>query len=329
VWLGVHEVIDSKVAIKVLHQQSCVDPDLVQRFVVEAKAVNRIDSPYIVKVFDFGRLPDGRDYAVMEYLEGETLREHLLREQTLRWPAAREIALRVSSALEAAHDRGVVHRDLKPDNVFLCRRSRSKRLAVKVLDFGIAKLTGETGVATRVGSLLGTPTYAAPEQLAGEPTGAAADVYSLGVLLYEMLSGSVPFRTREAMQKLIEAAAPLPDTVTGLPKGVRPLIAAMLARDPDARPSISEVITAIHDAGTRGSAISVERQAKSFGRQIALVAALGLLAGVAIGLPVVWGDGSLALSKVWIRAELPPLTGGDSGTSRGGGADGGVRPDGG
>lgn len=192
VYLGEHVSIGSRVAIKFLHPHLASNAEVVQRFWIEAKAVNVIGHANIVSIFDINVLPPGRYYLVMEHLEGVSL-------QTLiRGPVPPAIAIpilvQICDALEAAHRRGIVHRDLKPENVLLVQRGREERF-VKILDFGIAKLRveGETGDRTMSGSIMGTPDYMSPEQATGEPIDGRSDLYSLGIMAYELATGRVPF----------------------------------------------------------------------------------------------------------------------------------------
>jgi serine/threonine-protein kinase len=158
VWSAVHPVIGKQAAIKVLDLALCTDPVAVERFVQEARSANQIRHPNIVDIFNFGELPDGRRYLVMELLEGEPLIRRLKRAD-LSLGEIVEITDQIADALEAAHEKGIVHRDLKPENVFVVPM-RGNRLLVKLLDFGIAKLGGEEGMRaqrTATGALLGTP----------------------------------------------------------------------------------------------------------------------------------------------------------------------------
>ncbi len=194
-----HELIRRKVAVKVLRSELSVDGAQVQRFFNEARATSAIRHPNIVEVIDVGRLPDGVPYLVMELLEGESLAQRLERLGSLDIPLALDFAHQAASALEAAHALNVVHRDLKPDNLFLVPDQRvTDRELVKVLDFGIAKLRGELAAPpfdTLVGALLGTPPYMSPEQCRGLPEeiDERTDVYALGIILYEMICGRPPF----------------------------------------------------------------------------------------------------------------------------------------
>src|SRR5687768_9485570 len=160
-----HPVIGKRAAIKVIRRELSGNPEAVDRFVLEAQSVNQIGHPNIVDVFGFGQLSDGRSFFVMEWLEGESLRDRLHR--PLPFPEALEMLEQIAKALVAAHEAGVVHRNLKPDNVYLHARKGDKP-SVKLLDFGLAKLTGATDAnrfdRTRTGMVMGTPLYLSPEQ---------------------------------------------------------------------------------------------------------------------------------------------------------------------
>jgi serine/threonine-protein kinase len=196
VYLAVHPVIGKKVAMKAIHPELSRNPEVVSRFVMEAKAVNQIGHDHIVDISDFGNMPSGDFYFVMEYLQGESLADRLKREVLISQTRALGIAAQVADALGASHDHGIIHRDLKPENIFLITR-RGNPDFVKVLDFGLAKLTQveeKVNHKTRAGSVMGTPYYMSPEQGEGKlQIDNRADIYSLGIILFEMLTGKVPF----------------------------------------------------------------------------------------------------------------------------------------
>lgn len=191
VFLAEHTAIQSRVAVKFLHEHLCTRADAVARFRSEARAVGRIGHPNIVNVFDIGKLPPDRDYLVMEYLEGKSLAELA----SGPMPAAQAIPLliQVCDGLEAAHAEGVIHRDLKPENLLLVSRGRAHPL-VKILDFGIAKLMSDgSSEHTCLGMIIGTPRYMAPEQAMGGPIDARTDLYALGVIAYRLATGRLPY----------------------------------------------------------------------------------------------------------------------------------------
>jgi serine/threonine protein kinase len=204
VYLAEHIAIGRKVAIKTLNSANLHDkPELAGRFLREARTSSMVRHPNIVDITDFGHTPPEPPFFVMEYLEGEDLKAMLRRESTLPWERARDIVLQICAALATAHKQGVVHRDMKPDNVFLIRQGNQAE-HVKVLDFGIAKITSSDTVqeATQTGVLLGTPEYMSPEQAQDFPLDARSDIYATGVILYRMLTGRVPFQSKSFMTVL-------------------------------------------------------------------------------------------------------------------------------
>jgi serine/threonine protein kinase len=221
-----HAVIERPLAIKVLKREVMRDTATIKRFVQEAQAASRIGHPNIVDVTDFGTTPEGLTYSVMEFVAGKTLGAAL--REASPFPARRaiKIALQIARALGAAHDKGIVHRDLKPENVFLLDREQRTDF-VKIVDFGIAKVVPVAGHdpgqprLTRAGSVFGTPEYMAPEQAAGRETDHRADIYALGILLYEMITGRVPHRGDSAVRTL---AMQMLDPVVP-PSQVRPELA--------------------------------------------------------------------------------------------------------
>src|SRR5215217_6408731 len=186
VYLAGDEVLGREVALKLLKDRYAEDEEFVERFKREAKSAAALSSPYIVPIFDRGETDDGAYYIIMEYLPGGTLKERITSTGALQ-PQAAEVALQVAKALKTAHVRGVVHRDIKPRNILLADSEH-----VKVADFGIARAVEATTIS-QTGDILGSAKYMSPEQAAGEQVGPASDLYSLGVVLYEMLTGRVPF----------------------------------------------------------------------------------------------------------------------------------------
>jgi predicted Ser/Thr protein kinase len=236
-----HTVLDNKlVALKIIRQDLAQDEESVGRFLTEAKAASAIGSSHIVEVQDFGKLPDGATYIVMEYLEGMTLGEAMDHEHGLDVEVTVNVSVQVAGALAAAHAVGVVHRDLKPDNVFLL--DSADGYFVKILDFGIAKVMHSGQKLTAVGSVIGTPHYMSPEQATGGRTDARADIYSLGVMMYEMACGKVPFDAENPLAVISMQVTDDPPTLRkrmpegrSLPPGLESVIMKCLAKEPDER----------------------------------------------------------------------------------------------
>jgi serine/threonine-protein kinase len=237
--------LDRLVALKVVRADLLGDPDARRRFRREAQIVARLQHPSIVSIFDYGTLPDGGAYLVMEFVRGEDLRRLLEREGRLDTPRALPIAVSVCAAIEAAHREGVLHRDLKPENILLAETDP----AVKVLDFGVAKLVSEERAGSRdddaasmvtvEGSIVGTPAYMSPEQLRGEPLDARADVFSLGVITYEMITGRLPFGRGGLAEIVLQQARGVPPMDAEgeeIPLGLQRAVGSALAPDPAARP---------------------------------------------------------------------------------------------
>ena len=192
VYLATHTVLGKRLALKVLRGEVARDADVVQRFITEAQSATSIGHENIIDISDFGRLPDGTVYFTMEYLDGEALTDMIKRGGSVPVREAVHIIRQISSALGAAHSRGIIHRDLKPDNIYLVKRGGAANF-VKVLDFGIAKVGGASSKLTKTGMVFGTPHYMSPEQAAGQTVDQRTDVYALGVIMYEMFVGKVPF----------------------------------------------------------------------------------------------------------------------------------------
>jgi len=244
VYAARHPFIGKRAAVKVISEALCTDAEAVERFVQEARAVNQIGHPNIVDVFSFGTLADGRCYFVMEWLQGQSLAGRL---QQGRLPVreAVEILDPICRALEAAHERGIIHRDLKPDNVFVVP-VRGDRPLIKLLDFGIAKLAGSDDSRvqrTRTGMMMGTPLYMSPEQARARGLDARTDIYSLGVVAYEMLLGRPPFVSDSAMEIVaahLHQAPPPPSTLRpDLPAPLERMLLDMLNKDPARRPGLA------------------------------------------------------------------------------------------
>ncbi|MCC6521551.1 MAG: serine/threonine protein kinase [Polyangiaceae bacterium] len=321
VYLGVHPRIGSRVAVKVLHAEVAGVPDAVARFHAEARALAAIRHDGIVNAFDVGESADGRPFIVMELLAGDTLGELALQ----RGPLPLELAVRtladVCDALEAAHARGIWHRDVKPHNVFVTTSGRTK-----LLDFGIAKLRRETAagrgspddlvpITTVTGLLVGTPGYVAPEQVAGETADHRADLYALGVVAFEVLAGRRPFEAVglfELLQQHVHAAPPpLRSLRPDAPAALEALVARALAKRPADRPpsaaAFGAALRAIQaelgaprpapeDAGpvivVRAPARATVRAARRRWRVVAVLLTTSVLLGLGVGLAVLAATGA-------------------------------------
>lgn len=253
VYSAVHPIIGKKAAIKVLRAEHSRDESLIKRFIDEARAVNHIGHDHIVDIFSFGTLDDGRSYFVMEWLDGESLKVSLSK-RSLPFFEACALLDELCDALKAAHEKGIVHRDLKPDNVFL--ETRPGRSVTKLLDFGIAKLADrkskqEGNSDTSPESVMGTPDYIAPEQAMGQPTTGAADVYSLGVMMFEMFVGRRPFAGSspiEVIVKHVNEPPPHPRSLRPeIPQALEGLLLRMLGKQPQLRPSVQEVQSTLRE----------------------------------------------------------------------------------
>ena len=267
VYRGKHVLMDKTVAIKVLRPSLAGDDVIVARFSREAKAASRISHPHAVSVTDFGEAENGVVFLVMEYLDGRTLKDIIRSEGPMPMDRAAEITRQVSGALDAAHQQGVVHRDLKSDNIMLSQTNGGDW--AKVLDFGIAKIQQPEGVRdhdiTAPNLVIGTPQYMSPEQCSQTgPIDARSDVYSLGIIIYEMLSGRVPFTGESPtviMMKQVQDPPPsILDARPDLPASVNKLIERALAKQPADRfqtaGELSQALTnASNEMGAGASAV--------------------------------------------------------------------------
>lgn len=259
VYHAVHPLIGKRVAIKVLSRRLSSDPEMVSRFVSEARSANQIRNKHIVDIFGFGALPDGRQYYVMELLQGATLEQHVRARGHLEPLEAVTILRAIARALDAAHAAGIVHRDLKPENVILMEDEDTGYLP-KLLDFGIAKLmAGSTGShKTRTGVPMGTPYYMSPEQCRGDKIDHATDVYSLGVVAFQLLTGRLPFDADSFMQLMFQHVSAPPPLASATRPGLSPELdgplLSMLEKTPAKRPAsagaaVEELAEAARRAG--------------------------------------------------------------------------------
>ena len=240
--------LERDVAVKILATSAGTDPEALERFKREGQSACRVQHPNAVMVFDFAVNPGGVAYLVMELLEGQSLEKELEERGPLSPHRAAEIVVPVCAALAAAHAAGVMHRDIKPSNVFLHRAKHGEQ--PKILDFGIAKLVAGAAIGQSLtvdGSLLGTPAYMAPERFRRGPYGPSSDIYSVGVMLYEMLAGRLPFlpSTQDPLAIVAmhaeEDPPPLRARRPDVPVAYEKLVVQALARNPEGRPTADQL----------------------------------------------------------------------------------------
>lgn len=262
VWRAVHTESGRVVAIKVLHAHLISSENLILRFAREAQAITRMRHPNIVELYDHGRLPDGRPYLVMEYLDGQDLGTHIALHGTLAPERIAAILDQLGAALTAAHGQGIIHRDLKASNVFLSEQDN--RLRVVLFDFGIAKLLDSHGPKlTHSSSLLGSPACMSPEQILGQSVDARTDVYALGSLMYQMLVGHPPFSGASQTAILtmhLDEYPPLPSHYGHVAPAFDAVVMKALDKKPQTRfQSVAGLVAAFHAALDGGHSRSNER----------------------------------------------------------------------
>ena len=272
VYRAVHVMLDKTVAVKVIKNELVTSDEVVARFQREARATSNLDHPNIVSVYDLGQTPEGTLYIAMEFIDGPSLKEVIRRNGPLTPLESIDILRQVASALSSAHRKQIVHRDLKSDNLMLA--TEDGRRVVKLVDFGIAKTFDESTQLTAAGYMLGTPHYMSPEQAAGKPVDHRADLYSLGVILYEMVTGEVPFGDAALTSVLVKLATevPPPPSARRPDRHVPPALDAVamrcLEKDPERRfQSADEFADALERAFAE-----IERQPAMPGTSIPTVA---------------------------------------------------------
>ncbi|KIG15881.1 Serine/threonine protein kinase PrkC, regulator of stationary phase [Enhygromyxa salina] len=266
VYLAEHSTIGKRCAIKVLSSQYAHRADLVQRFLTEARAASMIPQQNIVEITDFGATPDNSVCFVMEYLEGEDLGALVKREGPLPWDRVRHLVLQICRALDAAHAAGIIHRDMKPENCFRIRREKDEDF-IKVLDFGIAKVQSGEQIGpglTQTGMIFGTPEYMSPEQAQGEHVDHRVDIYALGVIMFELLVGRVPFTGGTFMgilSKQMFDVPPRPSDVApdaGIPAEAEAIVLKAMQKDADYRfQTMAQMIAAIEAVGTGAGPVEI------------------------------------------------------------------------
>jgi tRNA A-37 threonylcarbamoyl transferase component Bud32 len=327
-----HPIIGRRAAVKVIRPELCNDVGLSARFLREARAVSAVKHRNVVEILDFGALPDGAQYMMMEFLEGDTLAQVIARDAPMQPSEALRISEEILAGLSAAHQVGVVHRDLKPANIVLLKQSNGE-LIVKVLDFGLARHLDTTPEPTTRESLremslekssllAGTPEYISPEQASGEQVGAQGDLYCLGVILYEMLSGRLPFNSTSPWELMQQHRLVKPPPLKVITPGIDPqlddFVMRMLRKDPAERPLGAK--EAAREVGQLRGFLSNTRLAdtvvvdrlgetgfgpKPFWRKRPFALAAGATALIAIGL--VFGAASTPEAAAVVRAPAPEV----------------------
>ncbi|MET0389879.1 MAG: protein kinase [Polyangiales bacterium] len=266
VFRATHRVTGKSFAIKWLLPQLRTETDAVNRFIREAQVAGRVDHPNVVEVYDVGQ--EGQSfYMVMELLHGESLAQRIASKGRLSAQELAQILIPVTRGLSAAHAAGVIHRDLKPDNIFLCHGHEGAPEVPKVLDFGISKISALSGEVqagiTRQGAVMGTPHYMAPEQIRSQPVDARTDVYALGVILYQGLSGEVPFpgdSYADLVLKIVgEAPKPLAVVAPRTPTALITLVERAMSRDPAQRPATAQELGAALQPFAAGPVVESQR----------------------------------------------------------------------
>ena len=254
VYEATREDIGSRAALKILRPEYAANQEIAARFLNEARAANRIEHAGIVRIFDYGREPDGTIFLAMEFLEGETLYKRLKRQKQLSSADTIRLGRQIAAALAAAHQKGVIHRDLKPENILIVPEPEAPGgERVKVLDFGLAKLQAAMdSVRTGSNMLMGTPMYMSPEQCrSSRNTTDRSDVYALGTILFELLAGRLPFLAKDPGEYIVlhmyEPAPPLGSLVPSSSPSLQTLVDSMLDKTPERRPAMSAVVRVLRD----------------------------------------------------------------------------------
>jgi serine/threonine-protein kinase len=302
VYRGVLRELNLPVAIKVLRPEFAANREVLARFQREAATASSIGNPHIVRMVELSILPNGAAYLAMEYLEGQSLAVHMKR-GALSVDEAISIGVQIMEALGACHERDVVHRDLKPDNIVLVERE-GRPSFVKIVDFGMVRLVGSSSKLTNQGAIIGTPHYMAPEQCQGKTADHRADIYSVGILLYRMIAGRVPFDGDKWLEVLSQQvhAEPVPPSkhlpAGALPRALEAVILKAMHKDPAQRfQSMREMMQAVGDAMTESVLHSMEPPLPDAGAAATGAAGpnRGLWLGAVLGLGALLLAGGAAL----------------------------------
>jgi eukaryotic-like serine/threonine-protein kinase len=335
VYRALHTLMDKRVAVKILRAELSSDSEAVARFHREARSASRLDHDHCIRVTDFGQSDDGQLFLVMELLDGESL-GNVTRKGRVPPSRAAAIGAAIAEALAHAHEQGIIHRDLKPDNVFLARRGRAKgRELVKVLDFGLAKLASDSALGpsiTRDGTVFGTPEYMAPEQAEGEKLDGRTDVYALGIILYQLLCGDVPFRASSFVALLTKQVSDKPEPPSlkcpeaGIPHGLEEIVLRCLAKKPKDRyetaQELADALATFAASDASGMMLLPTRNDSSGARPIPSPpptvvelpppsgeSSIGLPARRRLGRPLLVGAGLMSLAGlgiIWARLHAAP-----------------------
>ncbi|HEY2516748.1 MAG TPA: protein kinase [Polyangiaceae bacterium] len=315
VWKGEHVELGRSLAIKVLSPGHGSASDAVERFRREARAVARLSHPNLVQLYDFGRSLDGRVFLAMELLHGATLDDHLAASRGMDWREAVRLAVDACNALQAAHEAGLVHRDLKPANLFLTEAG-----TVKLLDFGVAMALADVAGAEerrqKGFAIFGTPEYMAPEQVAGEAVDARCDLYAMGCLLYELLTGSCPFEGPSSVVVMGKQLREIADPVRvraprkGIPEELEAVVLKLLAKKPEARFSTAAEVRAALEETLRLPTKRQTRVRMVAGAFVAGAMALSIGAGLVSyrALHSTPREPEVAFAPVITQAEAEPAT---------------------
>lgn len=309
VYRAEHTHLRKPFALKVLLPEWTSSPEIVARFEREAVAAGNIQSPHVAAATDFGKLPDGSFFLVMEYVEGRTLRS-ALEPGALEPARALSVARGIAAGLQAAHAAGIVHRDMKPENVMLVARDGDPDF-VKLLDFGIAKVEPTTlgghspegaSPLTRVGSIIGTPDYMSPEQALGQPVDARTDQYALGIMLFEMLTGNRPFEGDAVSVLRQHVMSPPPELPVSLAASTGPRVGAVLRRllatAPENRfASAAEIVSAIEECARDAQPQVIVAPPADSKAAVAIPASTRLRHSLMAGVDALRGEARLVLAN--------------------------------